>query len=94
MKRTCFLHPFRYSTNESLALCLFRSGSDGATGVTSNREGEAILYAKQVLPFVDLTVKGWVWYQVGDVAGQFSRVGGEDDGKRRMWRRSCRLCCC
>lgn len=40
-------------------------------GKCSNRSSENIpwwdgeLFASQVIPFVDMTVKGWVWYQVG-----------------------------
>jgi len=51
--------------NASVAKCSFRFGSDGATGVDPEpaREWDSVLYAKQVVPFVDLTVKGWTWYQ-------------------------------
>jgi len=54
-----------YMTNTSISNCTFRSGSNGATGVETeaSREFDAILYAKQVIPFVDMTVKGWTWYQ-------------------------------
>ena len=54
-----------YMPNASVAKCSFRFGSDGATGVDPEpaREWDSVLYAKQVVPFVDMTVKGWAWYQ-------------------------------
>lgn len=45
-------------SNATINTCANRSsGPPGSPG----RTFDASLYAKQVLPFVDMTVKGWVW---------------------------------
>ena len=54
-----------YMTNASVLECKWRTGSNGATGIdTPGAESwDAVLYAKQVVPFVDMTVKGFAWYE-------------------------------
>jgi hypothetical protein len=49
-----------YMPNSSVTQCTYRFGSDGATGIDTEptREWDSVLYAKQVVPFLDMTVKG------------------------------------
>jgi hypothetical protein len=44
-----------YMSNSSIATCYNRSGAGPF---------DATLFGQQILPFVDMTVKGWLWYQV------------------------------
>mmetsp|Transcript_21094 Transcript_21094/g.32442 ORF Transcript_21094/g.32442 Transcript_21094/m.32442 type:complete len:669 (-) Transcript_21094:939-2945(-) len=46
-----------YMNNATIGKCKQRGSSDGAL------YWDAQLFSSQVLPFVDMTVKGWVWYQ-------------------------------
>ena len=52
----------------------------------TNRSSENIpwwdgeLYAQMVLPFVDMTVKGWVWYQASDALGGARRRAADPRG--------------
>jgi hypothetical protein len=49
-----------YMLNDtSLLACSDRTG-------VKNPEWNGRLYGKQTLPFVDMTVKGWLWYQVSE----------------------------
>lgn len=45
-----------YASNSSLHSCTQRAGENA-------QYWDAQLFATQVLPFVDFTVKGWLWYQ-------------------------------
>eukprot|EP00039_Didymoeca_costata_P023336 m.6756 g.6756 ORF g.6756 m.6756 type:complete len:756 (+) comp3578_c0_seq2:14-2281(+) len=47
-----------YMTNATISQCSNRSGSSG-----SGLQYDATLYGAQVVPFVDMTVKGFTWYQ-------------------------------
>lgn len=44
-----------YMDNSSIATCRNRSGGGPFDGN---------LFGQQIIPFVDMTVKGWLWYQV------------------------------
>ena len=48
-----------YMSNSSIATCHNRSGAGPF---------DATLFGQQILPFVDMTVKGWLWYQVSQIS--------------------------
>jgi hypothetical protein len=43
------------------------------------------LYNGMVLPFVNMTVKGWLWYQGGSRVGAGARVGARGWGRAGAW---------
>eukprot|EP00041_Stephanoeca_diplocostata_P018767 m.396690 g.396690 ORF g.396690 m.396690 type:complete len:756 (+) comp21114_c0_seq4:60-2327(+) len=80
-----------YMDNSSIGTCSNRSGE---TSPLSPWDGQ--LFAKLVIPFVDMTVKGWVWYQgennMGAVKGSSTHDIGYSceqrvlvEGWRKIW---------
>jgi len=78
-----------YSSNSSLHMCTQRVGED-------SQYWDAQLFATQVLPFVDMTLKGWLWYQgeanmIGIKGNSIANVGYGCEirqliqGWRRVW---------
>ena len=50
------IHARRFMDNATIGHCTNRSGEDSPVW-----DGQ--LFAKLVLPFTDMTIKGWAWYQ-------------------------------
>lgn len=76
-----------YSSNSSLHSCTQRVGED-------SQYWDAQLFATQVLPFIDTTVKGWIWYQgeanmIGVKGNSLDNVGYGCEMRQlvRGWRR-------
>lgn len=83
------IEEYMYNTSTSIGKCSQRSGE-------STPWWDARLFATQVSPFVDMTVKGWLWYQgennMGGVMGNSDAGVGYSceqqmlvDGWRQVW---------
>eukprot|EP00051_Salpingoeca_urceolata_P018667 m.264243 g.264243 ORF g.264243 m.264243 type:complete len:778 (+) comp19248_c1_seq11:1238-3571(+) len=78
-----------YATNESLQVCTNRSGGG------KDLWWDAQLWGQQVLPFTDMTVKGFTWYQgennMGEVKGSAIHNIGYSCEQRQLvegWRKA------
>jgi sialate O-acetylesterase len=58
---TCTANQTQHFTKDTAAACAAAATSANAKGAGSNGE----LFNGMVSPFVDFTLKGWLWYQVG-----------------------------
>ena len=59
------IEEYMVNTTESIGKCSERSGECSAPGPCAGAAWDGRHFGDMVSPFLDMTVKGWAWYQVG-----------------------------